>query len=423
MDIATLYDLYLAHPTICTDTRRITEGAIYFALKGENFNGNAFAVDALAQGCAYAIVDEIEETGTDDRLILVDDVLSSLQALASHHRKQLDIPVIGITGSNGKTTSKELIRDVLAKRYKVLATLGNLNNHIGVPLTLLSITAEHEIAIIEMGANHVGEIEMLSALARPTHGMITNIGRAHIGEFGGYDNIIKGKTELYTQLRNTDGVVFVNADDHLLLGKATDIDMITYGASAIADHQGRIAATDPTLRIELKPDDRPVQTHLVGDYNFANLMAAACIGDHFQLSEEDIIAGLEAYRPDNNRSQLIEREGKRFVMDAYNANPTSMEAAIENFARMRGAKKLAILGAMKELGEETEEAHQKLVANCEKHAIDCLLIGTEFVEAIGDERCFATTAEAKKKTEELVSAADLVLVKGSRSIGLERLFE
>jgi UDP-N-acetylmuramoyl-tripeptide--D-alanyl-D-alanine ligase len=424
MEIHELHALFSECSLVCTDTRKIEQDCLFFALKGDNFNGNKFAKQALEKGAKYAIVDEAEHA-SDPKCILVLDVLSTLQELATYHRGTFKIPFIGITGSNGKTTSKELIRDVLSQRYNVLATKGNLNNHIGVPLTLLEVNETHDVAIIEMGANHVEEIAFLCRIAKPSHGLITNIGEAHIGEFGGFENIIKGKSELYDHLRATDGLVFVNGDDALLLDKAADIDQVTYGYGALLDYQGRITGADPYLIVEVRPDDEEIKTQLVGDYNFSNVMAALCIGQHFQVALSDMISAIDAYAPTNNRSQLMERNGRRIILDAYNANPTSMKAALQNFANMEGTGKMVILGDMLELGDESQTAHQEIAALTGDLGLKGIFIGAEFSEALKNpkHRTFKDTALAQEEIQALDAEHQLILIKGSRGIKLESLVD
>ncbi|MFT4662851.1 MAG: UDP-N-acetylmuramoyl-tripeptide--D-alanyl-D-alanine ligase, partial [Patiriisocius sp.] len=363
MKLEKLYSLFLENPKISTDTRKITEGSIFFALKGDNFNGNKYAEEALEKGASYAIIDE-EKYRKSDNFIIVDDVLKALQDLATYHRSQLTIPVIGLTGSNGKTTTKELIRAVLSQKHNCLATVGNLNNHIGVPLTILSITKEHEIAIIEMGANHVGEIESLCRIALPNFGLITNIGRAHIGEFGGFDNIIKAKTELYKTMlqsnkhlifdsseeQNDDRVIFVNGDDMLLMDKSDGRKRHTYGSKSMYDTEGVYHSQDPFLNVSWESKDILIKTQLIGKYNTDNILAAVAIGEHFNVSDNMIKEALENYTPTNNRSQIQKTAKNTLIMDAYNANPSSVEVAIENLLTMEANKKFFILGDMLELG-------------------------------------------------------------------------
>lgn len=394
---------------------------MFFALKGDKFDGNQFAAQAIDAGASHAIIDD--KSCQSEGTILVEDVLTTLQDLARYHISTLDIPVIGITGSNGKTTSKELLRDVLAKKYSVHATLGNLNNHIGVPLTILSMPAETEIAIIEMGANHLEEIALLSSIAQPNYGFITNIGTAHIGEFGGRDNIIKGKSELYDYLRMSDGMAFVNAEDPLLLRQSQGIRQEHYGKDPNHTVYGTVHKSDPYLSFHLGAESLLVETQLVGDYNFSNAMAAVCIGQHFGVAMDDIREAIQAYSPTNNRSQLKTWRGHRLIMDAYNANLDSMEAALKNLAGMAAEHKGAILGDMLELGEESLNSHRQIHALCQKLGVESIFIGEEFRNALGPDRAYVSTTDATDATRKLLNSADLTLVKGSRGIGLEKLFE
>ena len=362
-----LYKHYLKHPLICTDTREIKEGAIFFALKGENFNANQFAEKALNEGCSLAVIDE-PPYKKDDRYFLVEDVLKTLQDLANYHRRQLTIPVLAITGTNGKTTSKELVNAVLSEKYKVQATKGNLNNHIGVPLTLLNISKEHEMAIIEMGANHQGEIAMLCNIAQPTFGMITNIGKAHLEGFGGPEGVIKAKNELYTNIKQHQGKLFVNGDNELLMRLSEQAGRVTFGTHSNVDYEGVLIDCNPFVKLKCKSKEdvqsleskQIIETSLIGKYNFENILAAACIGHFFKVSEQQIKSGLEKYIPSNNRSQVMQTKSNLVLMDAYNANPSSMNAAIENFAQMDRKNKLVILGDMLELGEDSEKEHKQI---------------------------------------------------------------
>ncbi|MDQ6756927.1 MAG: UDP-N-acetylmuramoyl-tripeptide--D-alanyl-D-alanine ligase, partial [Bacteroidota bacterium] len=351
MEIEDLYKLYLQHPSIKTDTRKIKSGDIFFALKGENFNGNSFAKQALDAGAAYAVIDE-EVNIADERLIRRDDVLLTLQQLAKHHREQFSIPFIAITGSNGKTTTKELVHAVLSSSYKTYTTEGNLNNHIGVPVTILKIKSDAEIAVIEMGANHQKEIEDYCSYVLPTHGLITNIGKAHLEGFGGIEGVRKGKGELFDFIRENNGTAFINCDDNYIKEKSAGIkNCITYGTTEGSVIGIAISSTS-FLEVEITrgADIKTIKTQLVGEYNLPNILAAVAIGKYFNVPEQKIKAAIENYIPSNSRSQLIKKEGNTIIMDAYNANPASMKAAIENFANMAGANKILMLGAMMELG-------------------------------------------------------------------------
>ena len=337
MDIRDLYQKYLESGKVSTDTRQITPGSVFFALKGPSFNANAFAPEALAKGASYCVVDE-PAFANDPRCLLVPDTLLALQDLARYHRGQLTIPVIGLTGSNGKTTSKELVSAVLSKKFKTHATRGNLNNHIGVPLTILSIDKSYEMAVVEMGANHVGEIALLSGISRPTHGFITNIGKAHIGTFGGFENIIRGKTELYQFLIESNGTVFINSTNPILSTMTKRFkNPILYPAPGNFLHCS-LTRSEPVLEV-LSEQGRTIRTQLVGAYNFENIAIALCIGKYFAVGPDDAARAIEEYAPGNMRSQIIRKQTNTLILDAYNANPTSMEAAIDSLARMKANKK------------------------------------------------------------------------------------
>ncbi|HND75536.1 MAG TPA: UDP-N-acetylmuramoyl-tripeptide--D-alanyl-D-alanine ligase, partial [Saprospiraceae bacterium] len=368
--IQELYSVFVKHPKVSTDTRKITPNSLFFALKGDSFDGNQFAETALNLGASYAVIDD-EKKYHGDKYILVEDVLTCLQQLATYHRKQLKSIIIAITGSNGKTTTKELIKKVLEKKYRTLATQGNLNNHIGVPLTLLSITPEIELAIVEMGANHVGEIAMLCNIAQPDYGMITNIGKAHIGEFGSFENIIKAKTELYAYIKSNGKKIFVNAEDALLMKHARDIDQITYGTRSNAYCRSELVEVNPFLKIVY--ENQPIQSKLIGTYNFDNITLAICIGKYFGIGIADIKNAIEEYVPSNNRSQIVKTKSNEIVLDAYNANPSSMMVAIQNFYQMKGDDKWLILGDMLELGQYEVEEHKSIIKLIEskkfKHVI------------------------------------------------------
>ncbi|NND94191.1 MAG: UDP-N-acetylmuramoyl-tripeptide--D-alanyl-D-alanine ligase [Flavobacteriales bacterium] len=422
MTIPEIHSLFKTCTEACTDTRKISEGSMFFALKGERFNGNDFALQALANGASYAVVDE--KLGSDDeRLIHVVSVLHCLQDLAKYHREQLNIPFIGITGSNGKTTSKELIRDVLKNNYAVHATFGNLNNHIGVPLTLLEVNENHELAIIEMGANHIGEIALLSSISSPDIGLITNIGKAHIGEFGGFENIIKGKTELYDHLSLIDGLAFVNGESEILMEKSLGLRRHIYGQHQESEVVTQIA--DSELFLHFKWNDRLVKTNLIGDYNLSNINAAICLANHFNIPDSEIIDAIESYDPDNNRSQLLQKGTKKIIMDAYNANPTSMNAAIENLGAMKAKKKFAILGHMLELGEDSSLEHSELIEVTRSKNIPAVFIGSKFtdVETLEDVMVFESLASARGYIQSIDLENSLILVKGSRGIELEKVLD
>lgn len=425
--IEQLHAAFMRSAGACTDTRALVPGGTFFALKGPNFNANTFAAQALASGCSFAVVDD-PAVVRDERYLLVPDVLRALQELGRSHRRRFDIPVIAITGSNGKTTTKELVSAVLGADRPTLWTLGNLNNHIGVPLTLLRLTDEHRIAIIEMGANHVGDIAELVAIAEPTHGMITNIGRAHLEGFGSYEGVIRAKTEMYGYLGTHNGTVFVHGDDPLLMEKSTGMRRVTYGNNESFDTNGNaVESEEPCM--ELVFDDREraghfhVTTKLIGDYNAPNALAAVCIGQHFNVPDEVIAGALADYTPSNNRSQLMDTGRNQVVLDAYNANPSSMRAALENFAAMRSARpKLALLGGMKELGAESRAEHEAIVALVHSAGLDAVFVGPEFAElAASGIRVFSDADAALAALRGTPPNGKLILVKGSRGTRLETL--
>ncbi|TAL58009.1 MAG: UDP-N-acetylmuramoyl-tripeptide--D-alanyl-D-alanine ligase [Bacteroidetes bacterium] len=440
-DISALYSLFRESPVVTTDSRKASAGIIFFALKGDIFNGNRFAESALKQGCSCVVVDEEEyyrpPSGKAQGLyILVKDCLASLQELAKYHRSQLKIPFIAITGSNGKTTTKEFVKKILSKKYKVLATAGNLNNHIGVPLTILSITSDIEIAIIEIGANHLGEIAMLCEMAQPDYGIITNIGKAHVGEFGSFEAIVKAKTEMYRFLRQKKGKVFINSADALLLENAADIEQITYGTPTATGAEKnfcccQLAEANPFLKI--KYDNEVIASHLIGKYNFENLTASICIGKYFGVETKKIKEAIEEYIPSNNRSQMIQTSKNRLVLDAYNANPSSMSAAIENFYEMEGENKWLILGDMLELGDYELQEHKNILQLLiEKKIQNIILVGSVFSKAMSEIKKNSLSPLLFKNSDELVNRLkseplsinpSLILIKGSRGIKLEKAVE
>jgi UDP-N-acetylmuramoyl-tripeptide--D-alanyl-D-alanine ligase len=416
---------------ICTDTRKIVPQSIFFALSGENFNGNAFAEVALAEGCSYAIVDDPTISGNDN-LILVDNALKALQTLARIHRRRLNIPVIGITGSNGKTTTKELLYSVLSKKFKVTATRGNLNNHIGVPLTLFEIKPAHELAIVEMGANHQGEIAALSSIAEPNFGIITNIGKAHLEGFGGIEGVKKGKGELFDFIEKTNGKIFLNGDDPVLQEMAIKLDKITYGYTKLFDIVGKINSTDPFINFQWKTrytaselkNASVVATQLVGDYNFNNLLCAVCVGNHFQISEKLINEAVSEYTPNNNRSQLVDTGKNKLILDMYNANPSSMFAAIQNFAGLKAENKIVILGDMLELGDETDHEHLRIIELVKEKKIEsAFFIGKNFkkLEQIDSGLFLNDSSEALAYFQKTALVNKTILIKGSRGTKLETL--
>lgn len=428
VDIGSLYQHYLRHRNISTDTRNITPGGLFFALKGENFDANAFAKQALEKGAAYVIIDN-PAYQLDERCLLVDDVLTSLQQLAQHHRSTLSIPVIGLTGSNGKTTTKELINAVLKEGFQVFATKGNLNNHIGVPLSVLSITNDVEIAVIEMGANHQKEIEFLCGISQPTHGLITNVGMAHLDGFGGFEGVKKGKAELYTYLKKHEGFAFIYRNNpHLLeMATAADLDKVVYYGTEEGDTiRGELLSADPFIALNWKDKDGAFEAkaNLTGAYNFENILAAICIGNFFRLSPQQINAGLSGYFPSNNRSQLTETENNTVICDFYNANPSSMIAALGNLASLSANHKAAILGDMFELGAEAADQHRAIIRLANEYDVEKLIfIGKNFYAHKDDASglFFESAEEAKVYLGAHPLKGSTVLLKGSRGMALERL--
>jgi UDP-N-acetylmuramoyl-tripeptide--D-alanyl-D-alanine ligase len=425
MRIEELYKSFLSSTGVSTDTRMITPGSVFFALKGPKFNANEFASEALKKGAAYAVVDERAYV-TNDHCILVDDSLKALQELARHHRSQLKIPVVALTGSNGKTTSKELVSTVLSQKLKTHATKGNLNNHIGVPLTILSISPNVEIAVIEMGANHVGEIAELCSIANPTHGFITNIGKAHIGTFGGFENIVKGKAELYDYLEKTGGTTFVNSQNKLLSDLAQRFKSVVWYPSAGNYYMCSLIASDPFLLVEAENGDQ-VQTQLTGAYNFENVAAALCIGKFFGVDPAKANVAIASYSPSNMRSQVMKKGTNTIILDAYNANPSSMTAAIENISAMNASNKVLIIGDMFELEGEAEKEHRDIGKLIKAKGIKKVyLCGSLFKSAL-NEISFAKHFEKKEQLIEELKKNPIkdstVLVKASRGIGLESVVE
>ncbi|RZK15064.1 MAG: UDP-N-acetylmuramoyl-tripeptide--D-alanyl-D-alanine ligase [Pedobacter sp.] len=427
---AQLYLHFLENPIISTDTRNILPGCMFFALKGDHFNANEFAAQALEKGASFVVVDE-EKYAINEKCLLVDDVLTALQDLARSHRKQLNIPVIGLTGSNGKTTSKELVNAVLGERFKTFATFGNLNNHIGVPLSILSITSNVEIAVIEMGANHQKEIELLCTIAQPTHGIITNVGMAHLDGFGGFEGVKKGKAELYTYLKEQNGYTFINRDNAHLMEMSTAAGLtklIYYGTENGNTIKGNLTSSDPFIEVEWTNHEvsSSVKTNLTGSYNFENILAAICIGDFFDMSQEEINNGLGNYQPKNNRSQLTKTENNTVICDFYNANPSSMTAALNNISVLSATKKTAILGDMFELGPESAAQHELIARQANESGLDqTILIGKHFYAFKDkfDGVFFETPAEAAAYIEQNPIEHNLILLKGSRGMKLESLMQ
>ncbi|MCG3167364.1 MAG: UDP-N-acetylmuramoyl-tripeptide--D-alanyl-D-alanine ligase [Bacteroidia bacterium] len=428
--ISELYQLFLQHPVVCTDTRNIIPGSIFFALKGENFNANNFAAEALEKGCLYAVIDETQ-FAKGEKFLLVDDVLKALQNLAAYHRKQLNTPVIGITGTNGKTTTKELINSVLKEKYKCFATKGNLNNHIGVPLSLLSLTKEHEVAVIEMGASKPGDIEELCNIAFPDYGIITNIGRAHLEGMGGVEGVLKTKTELFRHIKSNGKLLFVNADDDLLIKHAGGFEQFTYGKSPSADVIGKLVSSEGELVVNWKIKtnllETTVATHLPGSYNFPNIMAAICIGTYFGLSADQIKKGVESYTPTNNRSQIVKSGSNTILMDAYNANPSSVEAALENFGKIKADNKIVILGEMLELGETSPHEHAHILQLVEKmKPTKAFFTGNNYMtlrEKFPGHFYFKDVLELLEFLKKNPIQNSQILIKGSRGNKLEKLSE
>ncbi|MFI5149805.1 MAG: UDP-N-acetylmuramoyl-tripeptide--D-alanyl-D-alanine ligase [Bacteroidia bacterium] len=427
--VEALYALFRKHPSVVTDTRKIKEGDIFFALKGSNYNANEFAAQALEKGASYVVIDN-PAYAKGNRYLVCKDVLKMLQQLALMHRSHLKIPVIGITGSNGKTTTKELIHAVLSKKFNTLATEGNLNNHIGVPLTLLRIKPEQEMAIIEMGANHPGEIRDLCNLSLPEYGLITSIGKAHLEGFGSFEGVIKAKSELYDHIRKNKGRLFVNADNDLLMGLSSGADRICYGGKNGSLVKGSVTGMNPYLTFSWEKNGSGkkhlVHSHLIGQYNFDNFMAAICTGLHFGVDEQDICEALENYIPNNNRSELRKTKLNTLILDAYNANPSSLTAAVDNFAALEGNKKVLIAGDMLELGPESEEEHQRILNHIGNRKFDLvLLVGKEFerVRAELDAHYFVNAEEALEWLQKNPVKDATILIKGSRGIKLEKLVD
>lgn len=423
MSINELYELFLLHPSVETDTRKIKKSDIFFALKGPNFNGNKYAKTALEKGAAYCVCDEISDAKSD-QIIFVDDVLNTLQQLAKKHREQFNIPFIGITGSNGKTTTKELVHAVLSSKYKCYTTQGNLNNHIGVPLTILSIKKDAEIAVIEMGANHLLEIEGYCKYAMPTHGLITNIGKAHLEGFGSVENIKKAKGELYDFIRASDGTTFINSDyDYLKEITAGIKNIITYGTEH-ADYTGKVKSDSSYLEVEITGGAGigTIKTQLAGNYNLPNVLSAVCIGKTFEVEEEKIKAALENYTPGNSRSQIIKSGTNTIVLDAYNANPSSMKAAIENFANMSGTQKAVILGGMMELGTDSIQEHRDVINLLQKYQWDKVAVaGTDYKDLPENIAHFNSSEETAAWFKEQQFEDTLILIKGSRGMAMEKV--
>ncbi len=424
MNVEELYEIYLKHPVITTDSRKVEPGSIFFALKGEKFNGNEYAQKAVELGAAYAVIDD--EHFTNENTILVDDVLQTLQQLAHHHRKNLNIPFLAITGSNGKTTTKELIHAVLSTKFNTSTTVGNLNNHIGVPLTILRIRQDAEIAVIEMGANHQKEIESYCKIALPSHGLITNCGKAHLEGFGGEEGVRKGKGELFDHLREHGGTAFIMKDYDYLCQMSKGIkEVFTYGTHD-ANVVGQVVKSDPFLEVQFTGGlNEKVATNLVGSYNLSNVLAAAAVGTYFSVAENNVKKAIEQYNPSNSRSQLMKQGSNQIILDAYNANPSSMKVAIDNFAKLNSNApkgKILVLGAMAELGEESLQEHINIVAEIQKHNWEnVLLVGGDFQKIKHSFLSFDTPEKAGEWLQENGTAHKYLLIKGSRSMAMEKV--
>ncbi|MGY8989038.1 MAG: UDP-N-acetylmuramoyl-tripeptide--D-alanyl-D-alanine ligase [Flavobacteriales bacterium] len=416
MTISELYKIYEEFHVICTDSRNIKQNSIFFALKGENFNGNKFAQQAINDGCKYAIIDE--EEYHDNNCILVHNVKSTLQELAEFHRSQINIPVIGITGTNGKTTTKELINDVLSSEYNCYSTKGNLNNQIGLPLSILEINESHEIAVIEMGASEIGEIRNLCRIAKPTSGLITNIGKAHLEGFGSFEGVIKAKTELSNFLKKNNGTQFVNGYDNLLIKKSDKKNRITYGKEPNSNFIAELISGFPFVSIKIKNTE--IKSNLVGEFQYDNIVAASCIGNFYDISLKNIKETIESYIPRNNRTELIETKNNNIILDAYNANPSSMESMIESFIKLDKANKMCILGEMRELGSYSEKEHQKLINRMISSEIESIFVGEEFL-SLTKKNTYLKTSELIDDITKYNLKNRTILIKGSRGIKLEDL--
>jgi UDP-N-acetylmuramoyl-tripeptide--D-alanyl-D-alanine ligase len=425
MSVEQLYNIYKQYPSVQTDTRKLKEGDIFFALKGENFDGNSFVQKAFEARAAYAVIDD-EEFAVAGKTILVADVLASLQQLAKHHRKQFSIPFIAVTGSNGKTTTKELIHAVLSSSFKTYTTEGNLNNHIGIPLTILKIKADAELAVIEMGANHLNEIADYCTYTLPTHGLITNCGKAHLEGFGSIEGVRKGKGELYDYLRNNDGAAFVMWDYGYLREMSKGVlTVIKYGTNN-AGTEGTLLKSDPFLEVSISNGTsiNAIKTQLVGDYNLPNVLAAVAVGKYFNIPDEKIKVAIEKYTPSNSRSQLIEKGSNKIILDAYNANPSSMKLAIENFANIHSDTKVLILGGMAELGKESLNEHKAILNFIkQKSWKNVVLVGGDFLKIKHPYLQFQNTAGVKDWLQQQHLENTYLLIKGSRSMQMEKILD
>ena len=423
MSIIDLYDLFIHNPQITTDSRNCPKGSIFFALKGDKFDGNQYAGKALASGCVYAVIDN-PDYYIGERTILVDNVLKTLQQLAHHHRKVLGLPIIGITGTNGKTTTKELLAAVLSTKFNLLYTEGNFNNHIGVPLTLLRLTHDHEMAVIEMGASHPGDIKELVDIVHTNYGIITNVGRAHLEGFGSFEGVIRTKGELYDYIRRSKGKIFIKKENEYLQSIAKGIEQITYGNGDDAFASGQVVSCDPFLVFNWKQQGKlhTVETHIIGSYNLDNVLAAVAVGRFFKIPAERISRAIAAYEPTNNRSQFKKTDNNELIIDAYNANPSSMKVALDNFITMPVQPKAIILGDMRELGPTSDELHAEVVAQIKKGQFDKVFLCGEHFSKVGKEFSpFATTEAMVEELRKQPLKGYHILIKGSHSMGLEKL--
>lgn len=425
MSIIDLYDLFIHNPQITTDSRNCPKGSIFFALKGDKFDGNQYAGKALASGCVYAVIDN-PDYYIGERTILVDNVLKTLQQLAHHHRKVLGLPIIGITGTNGKTTTKELLAAVLSTKFNLLYTEGNFNNHIGVPLTLLRLTHDHEMAVIEMGASHPGDIKELVDIVHPNYGIITNVGRAHLEGFGSFEGVIRTKGELYDYIRRSKGKIFIKKENEYLQSIAKGIEQITYGNGDDAFASGQVVSCDPFLVFNWKQQGKlhTVETHMIGSYNLDNVLAAVVVGRFFKIPAERISRAIAAYEPTNNRSQFKKTDNNELIIDAYNANPSSMKVALDNFITMPVQPKAIILGDMRELGPTSNELHAEVVEQIKKGQFDKVFLCGEHFSKVGKEFSpFATTEAMTEELRRQPLKGYHILIKGSHSMGLEKLVD